>query len=401
MLRHIATLLWNTRRTRLLLALQIMLSFLVLFGVFSFVAEKFDAYRTPLGFEVADAYQVDLQYPVAIDTTVEERAAMLERIRREVEAMPDVERASALGPFGMFDNSMWSWGEEVDGAHIQSALFIADQHFAEAAGLNLSRGRWYTPEDTLNGGWPIVVNQAWMDENYPHSDVLNTVINYFQQDGVSRTTRVIGVVESFKYLGEFAEEAPTAFVSDVPWNIGRVDHYFNGLLVRARRGAPARLEQDIFDRIKEVMGNSESTVTSVEARRQVTSKSHWVPIVLTLTIAGFLVINVALGLFGLLINAIAKRRGEIGLRRALGATGGGVTRQLMLEVLLVVLLGILVGALLGAQLVYLQVLSIDNEYLAFGALCSFAFILLITWVCALIPSAQAARIHPAIALRED
>jgi putative ABC transport system permease protein len=48
-------------------------------------------------------------------------------------------------------------------------------------------------------------------------------------------------------------------------------------------------------------------------------------------VSSFLLINVALGLFGILNVSIAKRRSEIGLRRALGATGRGISRQFVGE----------------------------------------------------------------------
>jgi len=50
-----------------------------------------------------------------------------------------------------------------------------------------------------------------------------------------------------------------------------------------------------------------------------------VPMIVLLIVGGFLVINVALGLFGVLWYNINKRRGEIGLRRAVGATGNSVS----------------------------------------------------------------------------
>jgi putative ABC transport system permease protein len=55
------------------------------------------------------------------------------------------------------------------------------------------------------------------------------------------------------------------------------------------------------------------------------NKLTLVPMIIASIVAGFLVINVALGLFGVLWYNINKRKGEIGLRRAVGASGNSIS----------------------------------------------------------------------------
>lgn len=402
MLPHILKVLWNNRQQRLLLAGQILLSFLVLFGVFSFVGQKMAAYQTPLGFNVAETYRVSVELPIEIDTVVADRKQVYERLLTELEGVEGVESASSLGFFAPFDDSNWGWGEENDGVRIWTRVFMADQHFQETAAVELDRGRWYLPEDTLNGGWSIVVTEAFLDRNFNGADMLDSTINFFGvEDGVTRDTRIVGVVSNFKYMSEFAQEEPLAFVPDAPWDLKHEGHFYQNVLVRVAPGTPASVEEDIFEMVADVTGTRESVVTPQEVRRARTSKSHWLPILLMLTIAGFLVANVALGLFGLLINAIAKRRGEIGLRKALGATGGSVTAQLTAEVTLVAVAGLLAGVVIAAQVPLFELIEIDTPFFVQGGLAAAGLILALVVGCALLPSAQAARIHPAVALRED
>ena len=401
MLRHIATLLWNNRRQRLLLVGQILLSFLVLFGVFSFVGQKFAAYATPLGFDVADSYVIEVGLPEAIDTNTAARKDLFLRLRRELEGIPAVERASILGFIAPFDNSQWGWGETHDGVNVWTQIFMADEHYADAAEVRLARGRWFTPADTVGGGWRVVVNEAFLERNFPNTDMLDSTFTFFDVEEAGRRVEIVGVVENFKYLSEFAEEEPLTFVPDAPWDLRHEDHYMQGVTVRVAPGSPASLEEALFEAVAQVTGTRESVITPLERRRELTSREHWVPILLMLTICAFLVANVALGLFGILINAIAKRRGEIGLRKALGATGWGVTAQLTAEVTLVALAALLLGAALAAQVSLFELIDLETRHFVWGGVAAAALILGLVLACALIPSGQAARIHPAVALREE
>jgi putative ABC transport system permease protein len=118
-------------------------------------------------------------------------------------------------------------------------------------------------------------------------------------------------------------------------------------------------------------------------------------------ISGFLLINIALGLFGVLFTQINHRRAEIGLRKAMGATPGEVTAQFVSEVLLVTAAGLLVGTFFAIQVPLLELLPIPGKYFYFGIGASIVTILIIVTICALLPSRQAAGLHPAHVLHEE
>ena len=394
MLRHIAALLWNTRRSGILLTLQIFLAFIVLFGVLSFTSANFARYATPLGFDVANSYVANVDLPEGVDSAA--AAELHRRAREEVAALPGVAAVGMLSGIEPFENSNWGFGTDDPGFHIWTRVFIADEHYGEAADLELVRGRWFTPGDTIGGRWPVVVTQRFMDQNFPHGNPLDSPFVWF-----GGPTTIVGVVGNFKYLGEFATEEPLTFIPDMPRDWGGEDFMLTNLLIRTAPGTPASIEETIYETISVVVGSRESTVEALEQRRERTSRSSWVPLIALLSICAFLVANVALGLFGILINAIAKRRGEIGLRKALGATGTNITAQFTAEVVLIALLGIALGAVVAVQIPMLELLPLETKFFWWGGLAAVGLILTLVVLCALIPSGQAARIHPAVALRED
>ncbi len=395
MLKHIATLLWNSRRNGVLLTLQIFLAFVVLFGVISFTVANFASYATPLGFNVQESYLAEIDLPDGIDTA--QLPALYRRIREEVSVISGVEAVSMIGNITPFSDNNWGYGTDEGGVRIWSRILMADEHFPDATEVNIQEGRWYTPTDTIGGRWSVVVNQAFMDENFPGGRSLDSSLAWFEN-----STMIVGVVDNFKYLGEFTVEEPLTFIPHMPkmWN-DNDEFMLTNLVVRTAPGTPASIEEDIYNTISEVSKGRESIVMALEQERVRTSRSSWVPIIALLTICAFLVANVALGLFGILINAIAKRRGEIGLRKAMGATGLNITAQFTLEVVLIALLGITLGSLVAVQIPLFELIELETRYFWWGGVLAAALILVIVLLCALIPSSQAARVHAAVALREE
>ncbi len=126
-----------------------------------------------------------------------------------------------------------------------------------------------------------------------------------------------------------------------------------------------------------------------------------VPFIIFVVIAGFLIINVALGIFGVLWYTIHKRRGEIGLRRAVGATGRAISWQLVVEAVLIATLALVIGSLFAIQFPLLNLLDLPSENYITAIIYAILFIYVLVILCAVYPGKQASGIYPATALHED
>jgi ABC-type antimicrobial peptide transport system permease subunit len=111
----------------------------------------------------------------------------------------------------------------------------------------------------------------------------------------------------------------------------------------------------------------------------------------------------AIGLYGVMTYAIARRTGEIGLRVALGAQRSDVIGMVLRDALRLVLLGVVVGvplALAATRLLQSQLHDVDSSDPLIIALC-LAVLALTALLAALLPALRAARVAPLVALRQD
>jgi len=144
-----------------------------------------------------------------------------------------------------------------------------------------------------------------------------------------------------------------------------------------------------------------SVIHSLAKRKVDNSRESWLMLIALLSICGFLCLNVALGLFGVLSYAINKRKSEIGLRQALGAHGFDITKQFILEILILAGVSILLGTFFAIQIPILKITEYPDVFFYKAIGYSTGIILLLVFTCALFPSLQAARITPANSLHED
>lgn len=117
MIRHYLKLIWNRRRSNLLIAVEILLSFLVTFAVVTLGVHGADNYRRPLGFSWQDVWNVQVDTRAGNigergETTPPE---LLETARQVLAAVREFPEVVAVGgascpPYG---NSEWRSSSDI------------------------------------------------------------------------------------------------------------------------------------------------------------------------------------------------------------------------------------------------------------------------------------------------
>jgi len=394
MIKHILTLIWNKKKKNFLLLLEIFFAFLILFGVFTFVVENMRNYNTPLGFDTENVWLVYTEIPGDADSA--EIAEMKILLRQELIALPEVESISYSNNITPFSGSAWQTGNDLNDFDFNTRIMQNDEYYEETGGLNLVEGRWFTADDARGKYEPVVISKQFRDQCWKGKPVIDSLFILDDEGEVSNFVKIVGVVDHFKYMGEFTNEYPVTFIYEPP-----TSKELNTIYIRVKDNPSPNLEETINNRIASISKRNDFVIGNLENRRVRNSRKTWMPITILLGIGGFLIINVALGLFGVLWYNINKRRPEIGLRRTMGATKSDISKQFIGEILMVTIFGILISSFFTLQFPLMKLFNIENINYYYAMLISAGIILLLVLICAFYPSRQAALINPAIALHED
>ncbi|GGG42287.1 ABC transporter permease [Hymenobacter glacieicola] len=394
MIRHLFTLIWNRKRANFLLMAEILLSFFVLFVVSLLLVNNYHNYRQPKGFAPDNVWEFNVD--PGQDTV--DRKGTLRRLVQELQATPGVAAVtwtSSNTPYS-FSNMNTDQYRYKDQKAPLTEVYDADDEMVRVLGQKVVAGRWFDRRDDAATHTPVVVNQKFAEAMFGQESAVGKVLT---DDKRTRQWQVVGVIEAYRSGNDFAANEAALFERHVLQDTAQYGN--NTLLVRVQPGSGAVLEQQLVRKIKAVTKGWDANVNTLAENRQDKLRIMLTPLVALGLVGGFLILNVALGLFGVLWYNISQRKAEIGLRRALGATGRGISRQFLGEMLVVTTLGVTGGLLLAVQFPLLGVFGLPPQVYALAMSLATLLIFALTAICALQPSRTAAGIHPAVALREE
>jgi putative ABC transport system permease protein len=398
MIRHVLKIVWNRKRANALIVLEIFLSFLVLFAVLTLASALLGSVRQPLGFEWQDVWNVSIEHEGGAGKEDDaERRESIDMVMRELRNMPEVLSvgASLTPPYSM---SAMEGTWVVNGRNVFVTQDSVTDGFAEVVRLKVLSGRWFGPQDDAANYMPVVIDEDAARAVYGNESPIGQKFDA----GSEREMRVVGVIARYRKTGEFANFGKPVNMIFKRASAVKGDALPGDILIRLRPGTRASFEQTLVSRLNEVAPQITFRIRQMSAMRRFAHRTALFPLVALSMIAGFLIVMVVLGLSGVLWQNVTRRMREIGLRRAIGATGRAVQRQIVAEVAMLTSLAVIVGLVLVSQLPILGLLTlITPGAYAGGIAASLAAIYGLTVLCAMYPGWLASRVQPAQALHYE
>jgi putative ABC transport system permease protein len=422
MTRHLLKLVWNRKRSNVLIAVEILLSFIVLVGVTTLAVFYVDNYRRPLGYDVENIWTISFEKhtsgrsSVTIESGPEDAAvprtpvdrgwvgqrARIAQLMMALRDMPEVESVAAafVTPYS---STTINSDIEVDGRHHRYGLNAATDDFARTMGLEVTRGRWFSREDDGAAWTPVVLNDRLAREVFPDKDPIGRFVDEQRPgDSPGPRMRVVGVIREFRKDGEYA--APENFL----FNRNRLDDPDvevqppNEIVIRVKAGTTAAFEEKAVTRLRDAEPEWTFQAEPLAQSRETSHRLWLAPLSAAAIISVFLLVMVAMGLTGVLWLHVTQRTREIGLRRAKGATIVNIQRQLVGEVAVLTSIACLVGVAIIVQFPLLDVFSVLSPMVyGISVAISLVCIFLLSMACAWVPSRLASAIQPAEALRYE
>jgi len=393
MIRHLFTLIWNKKRAHSLLIIEIWASFMVLFGLASLLVYNLRNYREPLGFSYENVWVIDLNNNQ--DTT--DVSGKVQLLMQRIKAYPEVESASRMSDNSPFSANTMNNNVERGKRKTMMDFYVTDENFINALDMQVSAGRWYKAADSVGKYRAVVINQKAKEKLFDGEDPIGQLLGEKpkENDG-SRQMKIVGVVDNFKAKGEFMTNKPAIFQQ-----LSANEEYYKKILIKLKPGTNAVFEAKLVKNISAMVTGWSVDVDHLTESRQNQHNLTLVPVIIFVIVCSFLLINVALGLFGVLNVSITRRRGEIGLRRALGATERSISWQFVGEMWVLATFALVLGLILACQFPLLNVFDLASSVYVIAIIIAALIVYLLVTLCALFPSRQAATIQPAVALHEE
>ena len=276
-----------------------------------------------------------------------------------------------------------------------AATSVDDKYFS-TLGIPLLRGRNFTPADVPTAPRTVIVTEAFARTYWPGEDAIGKRFRARNAEGTE--FQIVGVVGDYKV--ESIGEKPTPYIHysmhQRPFTgevlLARSSGDATALLAAMRREVLALEPQAVIIEGQTMTAQVEATLTPARLAAQ------------TATIVGIVAtLLAAIGLYGVIAYAVARRTREIGIRMALGAAPGGVIGLVMRQGLTVAFAGLGMGVLLA----WFAARAIASGLYGVSALDPVAWAGAMTVSIAsaaaanFIPARRASKVDPSIALRTE
>jgi putative ABC transport system permease protein len=419
MILHLLKLVWHRKRANALVMIEIFFSFLIVFAVVTIGISMLRRWSAPLGFQWQNVWVVEIETMVShepsgtslstaaasgIDPKLLANARLIERVSRELRAMPQI-AAVAYDAMPAYSNSQWTSDLGLQNRRADVTADFASDDYARVMHLNVLRGRWFIPEDEAADDLPIAVDSDAANALFGSIDAAvgqTLPAEGFEAGPASpKHLRVVGVIAPYRKSGEFSGPNTRMVFFRASRNKPLTPEA-RTLVLAVRPGTPAELEAELSNRLHAMEPEATFRIQRMSQMRRLNLRERFAPVTVLAVIALFLICMVALGLTGVLWQTVTRRMREIGLRRALGASGSGVRWQIMAEVALLASLAVVLGVVIIVQLPLLGIMRlVTTAEFSAGFFAALAIIYGITLLCGAYPSWLASRIEPAEALRYE
>ncbi|HEY3885958.1 MAG TPA: ABC transporter permease, partial [Vicinamibacterales bacterium] len=389
-----------------LVAVQVALSFLLLFGAGLFVRSLQNLKSTNAGVTLDNL--MTFQLAPALNGYTDAKATifyneLLDRLR----AIPGVQSAGiASVPIlsgDEWDSTMAVEGHKpTDGEDMQAFMNGVSPDYFKTVRTPLLEGRDFRLSDekpmTGQPGDPgvVIVNRSFEQHFFQGRSALGRHVGWGDGPHSKLSLEIVGVVADSLYEGPREGVHRQAFVPN--YGRGAAAIYVRTQASSASVGGQIRKAVQALDSSIPVY-----SMKTLEAQLDDTLLTDRLVAMLSAGFGGLATLLASIGLYGVMAFVVARRRKELGIRLALGAQPGLVVWIVMREVLALLAIGLAVGvpAAMGlGRYIAAQLYGVKPHDPAV-ALSTVVLLAIVSAAAGLIPAGRASRIDPIVALRAE
>jgi predicted permease len=393
----------SPRIRQALLVGQIALSLALLSTAGLFGRSLINLMRHNPGFRAADVLTFSVDAGAGGYTAAAEIALYREIVKR-LSALPGAEAVSIADTAPLSNSESASnvtveSYRQTEGENMDADKNAVGTGFFGVLGTPLLAGREFTGRDVPGAPKVAIVNEAFVRRFLGSRNGVGVRMEVGAGRGMD--IQIVGVVRDIQNLTLRDKVKPTFYLPYEQANVDvksfRATYFVRGrnadALTAAARSAVAQL-----DRTLPVFN-----VATMQTRIDNSIYTERLLAALTTAFGVLALILTAVGLYGVIAYVVGRRTAEIGIRMALGATGGNVMLLVLREVGALTVLGVTGGiglAVLATRAVQSQLFGLDGLDLPFLAV-TVLLLAAVALGAGAIPARRAARIEPLRALQHE
>src|SRR5262249_12327892 len=293
-----------------------------------------------------------------------QRVPFFQESLARVRALPGVAAASAINHLPLAGD-IWGFPFHVEGqprpapGEARTAAYrVVLPGYFRAMALPLVRGRDFAEDDRMEAPAVAIVNAYLAARHWPGQDPVGKRLTFESADGVPSWLTVVGVARDAAQSDWGAgpwEEIYLPYLQTKSYvESGRSAYTYLTLVVRTS-GDPGEMAPALRAAVWSV--DPTVTLSDVQTMDDVVARSTSSPRFYLLLLGSFASVALALaavGIYGVMSYAVARRRSEIGIRMALGARPADVVRLVMREAAGVSAAGMAAGIVVALALTRLM-----------------------------------------------
>jgi predicted permease len=394
------------RLRNVLVACEIALSFALAVGAGLLVRSMVSLNSAELGFRTEGILVVYAHSPA--DTLTKARAStrLFERALDELQHVPGARStAAAMGlPTGRYgsDGSYAVEGQDIRNSEMwrsapHAGFRLASARYFTTLGVPLVAGRDFNAGDQYDAPFVAIISQSLAHRSFPGQDPIGRKI-ICGLDSPNWMT-IVGIVGEVRTDGPAQPPGPELYMpfQQHPFHANELQ------LVIRTAGSPEALAGPVVRKLRAMSPEIALQTTTLHTMIYDSVAAPRFRAFLVSVFAGIALLLSLAGVYGVMAYVVAQRTGELGLRMALGCAPGGVIRLVLAKAAWLALAGLCAGALLSiaaSRWISAMLYGVKSTDLA-GYLIAASAIALVTVSAASLPAWRAARIDPAVTLREE
>jgi putative ABC transport system permease protein len=385
-----------------LVVLQVTVALMLLVGAGLLIRSFARLLDVSPGFDTRNLLTISTQMPLQARQPADRRANY-QLVRERVLSVPGVRSVAAVSRLPMLGMNLTTMlfveGKAVPGVQGPEVEYrVATHDYFATMGVKLREGRIYDPHDDPAATTVVVINETMARMYWPGESAVGKRIRLTTNSEQHPWITVIGVVADIRHFGLDVAARPEVYR---PYAVNPLGAPV--LVIRTDTDA-ASLAQTLAAKVRSIGPDVPSYNVHLmqDLVDRTTAQRRFVMLLLA-GFAGCALLLAAIGVYGMVSEAVAQRTREIGVRMALGASPQAALALVFREGAVLVGLGILLGTAGALGLTRLMtkllfdVRPLDPVSFAGAA----AALAIFAAVACYIPARRATRVDPLVALRAE